>query len=220
MLTNTTPTRIFKCVLFEISFNYDVEKINFLTANNEVDTEIVNALNKLKTNNYTIDIFSDNLESDARLFVTNDIVYHHKDKEYEGMSDGDTLYVKNLDNTYYTKYIYSKSENDFIKMSASATLDSFIPGFNKVKANLFNKISTNQYVFNYAEAKLNAELLLAPNYNFFPGNNQKASITLVDGEIRNISVLAESSSIVVINENIYNQGNTTIPSWIDLSLIA
>ena len=211
-LTGTLSTKV------EIKFNCNAEKISHLTSKTNQNQPLKDAFNKLGSN-YTLTLKSDNFSNDAVIYVAGNLAYLHYGVESHGPTGSDILLVKNSTTGMYDKYTYSSSKGELVKQSMPSTGNDVLPLFKNVKTELFDEASENTYVLDYAEAKLNAELLLIQAFNFYSGSSKKATVTLKDGNIDEIKVVIEASVPVIINEKVNNVGTTTLPSWLNLNVL-
>ena len=104
-------------------------------------------------------------------------------------------------------------------MGSSIKKEKIFPSFDKIKSELFDKSSDNQYFMDFARAKLNAENLLIPEFNLFPSNSKSCFISLNNGNISHISVSIDTSTVTNINQTIFDIGNTNIPEYFDSTLL-
>ena len=143
------------------------------------------------------------------------MLYLHYDIESTGVSDGDVLYKKN--GSKYNIYNYVETQGKFIANGSINDVSNLLPKFDKIIPNLFTKRSDTVYTLDFASAKLNAELLLLSQFNYYTGNYRLATVTLNNNQISTITVTVDSASPVILTEYILNQGSTTLPSWLNIS---
>lgn len=198
----------------EIKLDSECTPIETLKPNTTKNEKLDNALSSLK-DNYTIDVRCMNFTTDARLYVTSDVVYLKTDIESNGPSSSDSLFVKEGQSWYL--YEYNLDTLMFENTNEIQNISDVLPSFDVVKSEMYTQTGENQFVLNYQGAKLNASLLVVPEYNLFATEGKKAIINLDNGNIKDITVLIDDGYSTTINQTVSNIGTTVLPSWLDIN---
>lgn len=198
---------------FSLMLNVDFNKVEHLKPGELADNEIKNAI--VEHQNYTFTTYSDSLTAESTVYVMEDQIYVHYGIDSVGAIPGDKLYVKNGDT--YNRYAY-KSNNTFELMELNLTRDDIVPNLGNISPNIFKKDSTNNYYLDTSAATLNAELFLFNEFNVYPGEGLFASVILNNGNIASFRSVYHAINPIIISQNYFDYGTTSLPSWLDINL--
>lgn len=199
-----------------INFAYDIGEINHLSPRKAADNTIKKAFTNL--NNYTLQVTTDASETSVEAYVTNGDVFLHQGVGTVGLVNGDRYY-KNIGDGYYDEYIYLSESNEFILSNFDTRKEQFIPNYDQFSSNILLKDSDNVYEFDYAAAKYGLEAVMLPGIGTNDGSGLQGYVTLKNGKIDEIKGSFDSSMPFTVTQKFMNQGTTSMPSWLDVSLI-
>lgn len=199
----------------DISFNYEVNEINHLTPRNEADSKIKNAFENLNT--YTINATYEGSQDNLTIYVTREDIFIHNGNN-NALNDGDKYY-KFMGENYYDEYTYLASSGEFELTNFDLSKDLFLPDFKGFSSNILLKNSDNIYSFDVVSAKYGATKLIVPQYGNFDGLGISGTVSLKDDVLENISFRVYPTTPFNITQKFSNVNDTSIPSWLDTSLI-
>ena len=199
-----------------INFDYNIGEIKHLSPRKVADNDIKKAFSSL--DNYTLQVSTNISDSTVEAYVTNGDIFLHQGIGQIGLNNGDRYY-KNIGGGYYDEYTYLSETNEFILSNFDTKKEQFVPNFNQFSPNILLKDSENVYEFDYAAAKYGLEAVILPGFGTNNGLGLQGFVTLKNGKIDEINGSFNSSTPFSVNQKFINHGKTTMPSWLDLSLI-
>lgn len=201
----------------KLNFSYDVVGIAHLSPRSLADDNIKNALTK-DNKNFTF-TFTSNATSDTLIsYVVDDNIFVHNGINQVGCVDGDLYYDKIGDNNY-DEYVYRSAIGGFVIQNYEMKKEDILPSLNAISPNLYTKQSDNVYELDSLASLNTLHLLLTPQYPMAKGMGKQGVLTLKDGNVSSINMTFGTHTIYTINENYYDYGDTSMPTWLDISSI-
>lgn len=200
----------------EMDFAYDISSVEHLQPRTLADETIKLAMTN-KTN-FTMTFASDATTANTVVYVTDDAIFAHNNVNQIGLSDGD-MYYKKISENQYDAYIYRSSSKIWSLEQFNLQRNSFLPDLEKVSPNLFIKQSDNVYQLDNAAAYYGLEKLILPTYAIQSGLGVIGTVLLENGNISQLSATFNSNSPFQIIQEYYDYGTTSMPSWLDASVI-
>ena len=199
----------------KILFDYEVNEINHLSPRDVVDSKIENAFSNLET--YTINASYEGSQDNLTIYVSSDDVFIHSGYN-SALNDGDKYY-KYMGENFYDEYTYSSNNGEFELTNFDLNKDLFLPNFSGFSSNILLKNSDDIYSFDTVSSKYGATKLIIPQYGNFDGLGINGTVSLKDNLLDRISFRVYPTTPFNITQKFSNINNTSIPSWLDVSLI-
>ena len=199
-----------------INFAYDIGEIKHLSPRKVADNTIKKAFENL--NNYTLHVSSDASEASVEAYVTNGDIFLHQGVGTVGLENGDRYY-KNIGGGYYDEYTYLSESNEFILSNFDTKKERFIPNYDEFSPNILLKDSENIYEFDYSAAKFGLEAAILPGLGTNDGSGLQGFVTLKNGKVDEIKGSFGEASPFTITQKFSNHGTTSMPSWLDVTMI-
>lgn len=201
---------------FDITFSYDVAPITHLAPRTGADESITSALTN--KSNYTMTFTSDASTQQSTVYVTEEAIYIHHSINKIGAVDGD-IYYKKTDANTYEKFVYKASSGKFNLEELNVEISAILPDYSKINPNIAVKQSTNNYYIDNCAAINTLDDLILPYYDMTDGFGAFGFITTKDGNLSTINATFGDYTRFTITQSYGNYGTTTMPSWLDTSII-
>lgn len=216
LISDTEEVGINYSLDINIDFDYTIGNIEHLTTRGEADDTLKSAFaNQM---NYTMTFSSDSTANNYITYVTEEAILIHKGIQDVGLNDGDEYYIKSAEDSYI-KYSYVASTNKFSLKSLDVKKSSFLPNISSLSPNILTKDSDNVYLFDKQAATYGLEKMILPMFSVNNGTGVKGTLVVENNHFSTLVAQFGEVLPVIVTQNYSNFGNTSMPEWLDVSMI-
>ncbi len=215
ILTETDELFVKHIYEMNISFNYGVKKIAHLKPKAKADSNVNKAFEE--KSNFTLTFNSNATYANTIIYVTDNAIYQHNGINVVGAAAGDVYFKKVGDS--YERYAYNKNSNKWNLEQLDVKRSAILPDLSVVSSNLVEKIGDTIYSLDYASSYFTLDNFVIPSYSLGNGFGISATLKIENGNLVSFVGMFNVSKTINIVQNYFDYGTTSIPSWLDVSLI-